>query len=401
MNTASLTALEPRRRTAFLAIFAGLAASLVGIGLARFAYTPLIPPMVQEHWFPAGRVALLGAANLAGYLVGALSGRAMARFTSPVAVLRQMMALTSVAFFACAFPLSEVWFFVWRLASGVAGGAIMVLVTGVVLHHVPAERRGFASGAVFVGVGLGVVLSGTLVPLMLAQSLRATWLMLGAVSLVLTLLAWFAWPPAVPHDRPQALATLKRTRTPAALRILLWQYALMAVGLVPEMMFLVDYLSRGLSLGYAWGAAGWVAYGAGAMVGPLLYGLAADRFGARRAVRYTLGLQALAVVAFSVISVPVALLALAVLIGSFPPGIPALALGRLDELVHDTHTRQAMWSRATVFFALTQAVSGYAYSAVYALTGGHHQALFAISAVALAAAVALDVRRAPAAAATV
>ena len=33
------------------AIFAGLVASLVGIGLARFGYTPLLPVMIHVQWF--------------------------------------------------------------------------------------------------------------------------------------------------------------------------------------------------------------------------------------------------------------------------------------------------------------------------------------------------------------
>jgi hypothetical protein len=52
-------------------IFAGLVASLVGIGLARFGYTPLLPVMIHAQWFDASQAAYLGAANLAGYLVGA------------------------------------------------------------------------------------------------------------------------------------------------------------------------------------------------------------------------------------------------------------------------------------------------------------------------------------------
>ena len=34
---------------------AGLCASLVGIGLARFAYTPLLPVLITEGWFPASQ----------------------------------------------------------------------------------------------------------------------------------------------------------------------------------------------------------------------------------------------------------------------------------------------------------------------------------------------------------
>jgi hypothetical protein len=42
-----------------------LLANLVGIGLARFAYSPLIPALVAEGWFSASAAAYLGAANLA------------------------------------------------------------------------------------------------------------------------------------------------------------------------------------------------------------------------------------------------------------------------------------------------------------------------------------------------
>ena len=54
---------------------AGLCAALVGIGLGRFAYTPLIPALIEAEWFSAFDVVYLGAANLAGYLAGALAAR--------------------------------------------------------------------------------------------------------------------------------------------------------------------------------------------------------------------------------------------------------------------------------------------------------------------------------------
>jgi hypothetical protein len=47
---------------------AGLCASLVGIGMARFAYTPLLPAIIGAHWFSASTATYLGAANLGGHL---------------------------------------------------------------------------------------------------------------------------------------------------------------------------------------------------------------------------------------------------------------------------------------------------------------------------------------------
>ncbi|NIF75117.1 YbfB/YjiJ family MFS transporter, partial [Burkholderia sp. Ap-962] len=196
MSTPSLAGVQaaPGAAAIWRAIFAGLCASLVGIGLARFAYTPLLPSLIEAHWFAATDVVFLGAANLAGYLLGALAGRPLARRFSNRAVLRAMMLLVTLAFAACAFPVSEAWFFVWRLASGIAGGAIMVLVAATVLPHVPAARKGTASGAVFLGLGLGIAGSGTLVPLLLGFGLRDTWLGLALFSALLSAASWFCWP---------------------------------------------------------------------------------------------------------------------------------------------------------------------------------------------------------------
>src|SRR3546814_5004731 len=41
--------------------------------------------------------------------------------------------LATIAFIACAYPLSFLWFFVWRFASGLSGGVLMVLAAPVVL----------------------------------------------------------------------------------------------------------------------------------------------------------------------------------------------------------------------------------------------------------------------------
>src|SRR5271156_5684062 len=81
------------------ATLAGLNAILVGIGLARFAYTPLIPAVIGAGWFAPSQAAYLGAANLAGYLAGALFARRMAARRPAATVLRAMMLLATAGFF--------------------------------------------------------------------------------------------------------------------------------------------------------------------------------------------------------------------------------------------------------------------------------------------------------------
>jgi predicted MFS family arabinose efflux permease len=378
------------RSAIWLPIFAGLSASLVSIGLARFAYTPLIPSLIQAHWFSASDVVYLGAANLVGYLIGALIGRPLALRTSNKTALRLMMLAVTLAFFACAFPLSVMWFFGWRLLSGVAGGAIMVLVAATVLPHVPASRRGLASGAIFLGIGLGIAGSGTIVPPLLSLGLRETWFGLGFLSLILTAASWFGWPSTTHPGTATAPENTTSSPTNPGVYLLFAQYAFMAAGLVPAMVFLVDYVARGLGAGPHVGALIWVMYGLGAIVGPVSYGFLADHWGARLSIRLVLVVQAIALGLLSISSSFMALALLAVILGSFPPGIVPLALARVHELIPQHHQQQIAWSRATVSFATFQAIAGFAYSALFNASGGHHALLFVIAAGAIVVALLLE-----------
>jgi predicted MFS family arabinose efflux permease len=385
-----LSTSPPSRSAIWLPIFAGLCASLVSIGLARFAYTPLIPSLIQAHWFSASDVVYLGAANLVGYLIGALIGHPLARRTSNKSALRLMMVAVTLSFFACGFPLSVSWFFGWRLLSGVAGGAIMVLVAATVLPHVPASRRGLASGAIFLGIGLGIAGSGTIVPPLLSLGLQNTWFGLGALALVLTAASWFGWPSATPAAIAAPSAVPSTMPTDPNVYLLFAQYAFMAAGLVPAMVFLVDYVARGLGAGAHIGALIWVMYGLGAIIGPVSYGFLADKLGARLSIRLVLAVQAVAVGLLSISSSFTALALLAVILGSFPPGIVPLALARVHELIPNHHQQQIAWSRATVSFATFQAIAGFAYSALFNSSGGHHALLFIIAAGAIVVALLLE-----------
>jgi predicted MFS family arabinose efflux permease len=376
---------------AWRATLSASCASLVGIGLARFAYTPLLPAIVGAHWFAPSAAAYLGAANLAGYLAGALLGRPLgARVSAPV-LLRGLMLLATIAFFACAVPMSLAWFFVWRLLSGISGGALMVLAAPSVLPHISHRRRGVASGAIFAGIGLGIAASGTLVPLLLRHGLSEAWCGLGALSLFLTVVAWAGWPvgngaaQTAPGARGQHhLPTLR-------LRALYVEYALNAVGLVPHMLFLVDFVARGLGQGLDSGAQYWVLFGLGAVVGPVLSGHLADRTGFGPALRLAFFIQAVAVLLPALGTGTVGLIVSSIVVGAFTPGIVPLALGRIHELLpHDMAAQKSAWSAATTGFALLQAAGAYGLTFVFTQTDGDYRLLFLIGAAAFALTLGVD-----------
>lgn len=367
----------------------GLCASFVGIGLARFAYTPLLPAIVGAGWFSSASAAYLGAANLVGYLAGALVANVAASRYSVKVTLRFMMALATFSFFACCQPLLFSWFFVCRVLSGIAGGTLMVLTAPNILSHVPPSKRGLASGAIFTGIGLGIAASGTLVPLLLRGGLLQTWLGLGMVALLFTCIAWNGWPQEnAAHKGPAH--SIHRSRTDRRVYALYFEYALNAVGLVPHMIFLVDFVARGLHQGIAGGAEFWVLFGLGAMAGPILSGHLADRIGFGKALPLAYLVQAFAVVLPTLGLGSIWLMVSSVIVGAFTPGIVPLVLGRIRELLpHHPSLHQMNWTRATIAFAATQALSAYGMSFLLVKTHDY-TLLFKIGSVAMVAALAIN-----------
>ena len=369
-------------------VVAGLCANLVGIGLSRFAYTPLIPVLIAAHWFSPSATVYLGAANLAGYLGGALLARPIAARAGAAPALRGMMVAASAAFFACAFPLSFGWFFVWRFASGVSGGALMALAAPVVIRHVAPSRRGLASGAIFTGVGLGIAASGTLVPFLMQAGPAQTWFGLGAFALLLTAISWGGWP----REQLAEIHQPSRPRSPPPALVALYvEYGLNAIGLVPHMVFLVDFVARGLGRGLVTGAQYWVLFGIGAMLGPLAGGRVADRIGFASALRGAFVVQAgcVALLAFS--ESPISLSISSIVVGAMVPGVVPLVLGRMHELIPlDADQQRKAWGLCTTSFALGQATAAYGFAYIFAHTGGAYRILFALGAAALATALVID-----------
>jgi predicted MFS family arabinose efflux permease len=112
-------------------------------------------------------------------------------------------------------------------------------------------------------------------------------------------------------------ASAPRRRDLTALYI---EYGLNAAGLVPHMVFLVDFVTRGLGQGLASGARYWVLFGVGAMLGPLANGRLADRIGFAPALRLALVVQSICVALLAVSARPWSLAVSSLVIGAMVPG---------------------------------------------------------------------------------
>lgn len=372
-------------------VLAALLAVIVGIGLSRFAYSALMPLLVEAGWVSSAEAGYLGAANLAGYLLGAVIGLAEPAQRQARVLLRASMLLAGMAFVFSALPVGFWWLAGWRVMAGVTGGTLMVLAAPAIMPLVPRHRQGLMSGVVFSGVGFGVVIAALLVPVLAGTGPAAAWIALGVLCLAATAVAWRAWPavPAAPAGgRPASVAELLRVQPAVAVTALI--YGLTAFGLVPHMVFLVDFIARGLGQGLASGGFYWALFGIGAIAGPLAAGWLADAMGARPALNLVLLLQIPLVALPALADSPWALSLSSCLVGGALSGLVTLTASRMRELAAGAHQRTAFWSIATVAFAVGQATGGYAFSLLFAASADNFAWLYLLGSATFGLALAIS-----------
>ena len=240
----------------------------------------------------------------------------------------------SLSFFACGWRGGGIaWFLAWRAAAGACGAILMVQAPVLILPAAAPARRGRVGGLIFSGVGLGIVAAATVVPMLLAQGLAATWIALGAICSIMTAASWRFWGrAATPAPAPARALSLPSLRLPAPVLLLLIAYTLNAIGYLPHTLFWADFIHSELHRPLAQAGFFWACFGAGAACGPYLTGVAADRLGLGPTLLAGFSLKALGVALPLFARGDLALVLSSVLVGFFSPGIVGAASSYALEL---------------------------------------------------------------------
>lgn len=210
MSTPAYPSSFDSRSAASLAWPAALALA-AAMGIGRFAFTPVWPLMAQEGGLSLAQGSWMASANYAGYLLGALAAVAW-----PVLHARAQLAISllAVALLTLAMPLTHnvaVWCAL-RLAAGYASASAFICVASSRVVPQGDPREPATAALTYAGVGAGIALTGLACLGLMAWQIGAdgTWLILGALTLALSAMAW----PGL--NRPAAAAAPTAPAAPNA-----------------------------------------------------------------------------------------------------------------------------------------------------------------------------------------
>jgi predicted MFS family arabinose efflux permease len=346
----------------------GTAAAL---GLARFAYGLLIPAMRDELGWSLAKAGTLTTANSLGYLVGAVAVGPLARRLSETATFRLGMVVTAAALAANAATGSYPVLLLTRAAAGVSGA--LVFIAGGVLASRAAASRGSALpvSIYFAGAGLGIAVSGTVIPPLLSHHPGRWPLAWAGLAAAAGLAAVFSWTAADDARAGPGVARVggggvggggvavpvANWRAVAAMWRVSLAYLLFAAGYIAYITFLSAYLTAHHA-SVTQVAVTWAALGVAAIAEPVLWSRPLRAWPGARALAAALaGISAAAAVA--IISADPAV----VIISAIGYGVSFLVVpAAITRIVHAAVPRPD-WTAAlaafTVVFAVGQMAGPY------------------------------------------
>ncbi len=225
-------------------ILAGILALIIGVGVARFVFTSLLPPMLEDYL--TVRVAgILASVNYMGYLAGSIFAVFIKDIYAKVKFFRLGMILCVLTTLILATTQNETLWLVSRIIAGFGAAMGLVVGSAIVMYKLKIDNKTKAMGIHFSGIGFSILVTDLIVRAVFY--FHGTW---QEAWLVLTIFAFFAsfYPMYILSFGKRINAGVvehhfdKKLFTPFVI-LLIMAYFCEGVGMVVQSTFIPDIIN--------------------------------------------------------------------------------------------------------------------------------------------------------------
>ncbi|MDB2562356.1 YbfB/YjiJ family MFS transporter [Sulfurimonas sp.] len=271
-------------------LLAGILAIVVGVGVARFAFTSLLPFMLED-FLTLTYAGVLASFNFVGYLSGALFSIFIKDINTKVKYFRIGFVLSIVTTLILGVTSNET---LWLLSRVVAGfGSAMLLIVGaaIVMVKLDFEDKTKAMGIHFSGIGLAITLSELISQAVLENHTWSdAWLVLSIFAFIVSFYCLYilSFDKVLKLDAPKHKLS-KSIFTPYVILLIL-AYFTEGVGFVVQGTFLPDIINslEGLE---GWGSLGWLVVGLAGIPSSIIWMRLAHKHGSVNIIMLAMALQ--------------------------------------------------------------------------------------------------------------
>jgi len=139
-------------------LLAGILSVVIGLGVARFAFTSLLPPML-DGFLTLSFAGILAALNFAGYLGGSILSMFIKDINQKVILFRIGLILSIITTFILGITTNETTWLITRILAGLAAALTFVVGSAIVMTKLKFENKTKAMGIHFSGIGFSILVT--------------------------------------------------------------------------------------------------------------------------------------------------------------------------------------------------------------------------------------------------
>ena len=276
-------------------LIAGIFSIIIGLGVARFAFTGLIPAMLDDY-LSIKFVGILASLNFAGYLAGSIFSIFVKDINFKVYLFRLGVFLAISTTFILAFSSNDTLWLIGRVLGGFAGAMCLIIGTSIVMQKLTIKSKTKAMGIHFSGIGFSILTTDLLARFVLSLdfSWRDAWFVLTIFALILSFYSVYI----LSFDKEVKQNAVKvrfdfSIFTPFVI-VLIIAYFTEGVGFVVQATFLPDIINNLEGLD-GLGGITWTLVGVAGIPSCIIWMLLAHRFGSSNIIIIALLLQAVGI----------------------------------------------------------------------------------------------------------
>ena len=303
----------------------GILGMVVAMGIGRFVFTPILPLMQRDIGMTNSVAGWLAGLNYLGYLCGAIVCSVKPELLRYRLLTGGCLLLSIATTLFMGATLSVQWWSLMRFASGFASAVLFIVITAEVGETLSRQGFGHWLGTLYGGIGLGIAISGLVVPpLDNIGGWDGAWYGAGVIAAILATVGLLLGRRRE-FVKP---ATINESSTPvslASVRLLSVGYFFEGLGYIVTATFLVAIISLTPGLENV-APFSWVAVGLAAVPSTILWPYLGRRIGNRKALLCAYILQAAGILVSAAAESIIAVLFAAVSFGGTFLGVVALTL---------------------------------------------------------------------------
>ena len=173
-------------------LIAGIIAVIIGLGVARFVFTSLLPPMLDDY-LTVTHAGVLASLNFAGYLGGSIFSMFIKDINQKVILFRFGIVLCILTTFILGVTQNETIWLISRIVAGFGAAMAFVVGSAIVMTKLNFENKTKAMGIHFSGIGFSILVTDLIARIALdsGASWQESWIVLSIFALIASLYSMY------------------------------------------------------------------------------------------------------------------------------------------------------------------------------------------------------------------